>query len=421
MKTFRMMAIAGCMAVVASGCSSDEPKAESGEFVPAGKGYNYVAPLASRSTLGLDAAAVQGFNEWAFSFNKLMASSSQSDYYIFSPVGLSACLSMIADSYDAESAAKVVKSAGMTDTEELRNVSTSLMSYLTDQSHKAQLFFANAVWYDTPLTLNGGYRDRMARTYGATVSQIDFASDLSTETVNGWISDNTRGLIKDIEKILIKGNDIKFANTIYFESTWAEPFKPEMTAPGKFYGSRTVSETEMMHGLMHAGYYADDVMHMVGLPYTGDYTLFVIRPVGENKIDDIAGAMTYSRFGEIIGSLTQCEAELTVPKLTFESAINVYTPLLSLGYPTDKDVVALSADASDKEVFLGSDARIVRQNVWFSLDEEGTKAAALTHTGDFLSTSPEKVEFKVDGPFMLVLINNKHRIPLFMGCIHNLE
>lgn len=72
MKTFRMMAIAGCMAVVASGCSSDEPKAESGEFVPAGKGYNYVAPLASRSTLSLDAAAVQGFNEWAFSFNKLM-------------------------------------------------------------------------------------------------------------------------------------------------------------------------------------------------------------------------------------------------------------------------------------------------------------------------------------------------------------
>lgn len=421
MKTFRMMAIAGCMAVVASGCSSDEPKAESGEFVPAGKGYNYVAPLASRSTLGLGAAAVQGFNEWAFSFNKLMASNSQSDYYIFSPVGLSACLSMIADSYDAESAAKVVKSAGMTDTEELRNVSTSLMSYLTDQSHKAQLFFANAVWYDTPLTLNGGYRDRMARTYGATVSQIDFASDLSTETVNGWISDNTRGLIKDIEKILIKGNDIKFANTIYFGSTWAEPFKPEMTAPGKFYGSRIESEPEMMHGRMHAGYYADGIMHMVGLPYTGDYTLFVIRPVGENKIDDIAGAMTYSRFGEIIGSLTQCEAVLTVPKLTFESEINVYTPLLSLEYPADKDVVALSADASDKEVFLDPDAREVRQNVWFSLDEEGTKAAALTHTGNFWATNPPEVEFKVDGPFMLVLMNNKHRIPLFMGCIHNLD
>ena len=418
---FRMMAIAGCLGVVASGCSSDEPKAESGEFVPAGKGYNYVAPLASRSTLGLDAAAVQGFNEWAFSFNKLMASSSQSDYYIFSPVGLSACLSMIADSYDAESAAKVVKSAGMTDTEELRNVSTSLMSYLTDQSHKAQLFFANAVWYDTPLTLNGGYRDRMARTYGATVSQIDFASDLSTATVNGWISDNTRGLIKDIEKILIKGNDIKFANTIYFESTWAEPFKPEMTAPGKFYGSMIESEPEMMHGRMHAGYYADDVMHMVGLPYTGDYTLFVVRPADGNKIEDIAMAMSSSRFSEIIGSLTPCEAVLTVPKLTFESEVNVYSPLLSLGYPTDKDVVSLSADASDKEVFLGPDAREVRQNVWFSLDEEGTKAAALTHTGNFWATNPPEVEFKVDGPFMLVLMNNKHSIPLFMGCIHNLN
>lgn len=418
---FRMMAIAGCLGVVASGCSSDEPKAESGEFVPAGKGYNYVAPLASRSTLGLDAAAVQGFNEWAFSFNKLMASSSQSDYYIFSPVGLSACLSMIADSYDAESAAKVVKSAGMTDTEELSNVSTSLMSYLTDQSHKAQLFFANAVWYDTPLTLNGGYRDRMARTYGATVSQIDFASDLAAATVNGWISDNTRGLIKDIEKILIKGNDIKFANTIYFESTWAEPFKPEMTAPGKFYGSMIESEPEMMHGRMHAGYYADDVMHMVGLPYTGDYTLFVVRPADGNELEDIAMAMSSSRFSEIIGSLTPCEAVLTVPKLTFESEINVYSPLLSLGYPTDKDVVSLSADASDKEVFLGPDAREVRQNVWFSLDEEGTKAAALTHTGNFWATNPPEVEFKVDGPFMLVLMNNKHSIPLFMGCIHNLN
>ena len=72
--------------------------------------------------------------------------------------------------------------------------------------------------------------------YGAAVQPIDLDDGASAaETINGWVSDTTRGLVPTIvtEQVVLR-QELVLVNTVYLKADWLEPFLPELTNDGPF-------------------------------------------------------------------------------------------------------------------------------------------------------------------------------------------
>src|SRR5205807_196463 len=57
---------------------------------------------------------------------------------------------------------------------------------------------ANSVWYRPSLTLTPEFVDAAQTYFGARVQSLDFATPTAAPTINGWVSDQTRGKIPAI-------------------------------------------------------------------------------------------------------------------------------------------------------------------------------------------------------------------------------
>lgn len=420
MKQPQLLTAIAAAAMLMTSCASDEPAADNG-FKPAGKGYEYVAPIASRASLDLKAETIKAYNEWAFKMLGLTAESESR--FAFSPASLAGGLALMASSVEPEVGAMVAQSGGATSVAELETTATALMSYLTHESHKSRIFFANSVWNDIDITLTDVYRQYMAKTYGASSTQVNFASDEGVAIFMGWVSDNTEGLINHINAPLIRGNHFKIANTFYFESEWATPFDKAATTDDEFIGQSFTTKVPTMHGTINTSYYTDDDITMVTLPYAGDFTMCLIIP-GEDgpSVREVAANLTFDRYKELTQQFSPCRATIALPRFEINAPATVSRGLTELGYPSSENIeFRLGADVTTEPVSLNAFAREMRQDVYISVNETGTKAAALTHNGTYWSTGAPEIEVKFDHPFIFLIMNSTYDLPVMAGVISDIR
>lgn len=413
------------MLAMCTSCASDEPAAKEGGFKPAGKGYEYVAPLASRASLDLDAETITAYNEWAF---KMFGLASRNNYnFALSPASLAGGLALMASSVEPGVGAMVAQSAGASGVAQLETTATALMSYLTHEGHKSRIFFANSVWNDIDITLTESYRQYMAKVYGASATQVNFMSDEGVEIFLGWVSDNTEGLITDVKYPLLQNTHFKIANTFYFESEWATPFDESATTTEEFFAQYSYANASVptMHGTFKTSYYADDDITVVMLPYAGDYTMCLILPDAEEgpSVDEVAAELSYARYLELKEQVQPCEATIALPRFEISGETLISNALKDLGYPASADIdFCLGADVTTKPVHLNTNAREMRQDVYINVNETGTKAAALTHNGTYGSAGvPEKIEVKFDHPFIFLIMNRTYDLPVMTGIIKSIK
>ena len=75
-----------------------------------------------------------------------------------------------------------------------------------------------------------GFLENAASHYGAAIQPIDLDDGAAAaETINGWISDTTRGLIPTIvtERVVLR-QELVLVNTVYLKADWIEPFPPRV-------------------------------------------------------------------------------------------------------------------------------------------------------------------------------------------------
>ena len=96
--------------------------------------------------------------------------------------------------------------------------------------------------------------------------------------MNQWVCDHTQGLIKKmIEKPLDEKARLVLFNTLYFKSTWRDPFIHEMTYDQPF---TTTDGEEKKVAMMHQNrayfdYLANDQVDGVILPYADSNLAFI--------------------------------------------------------------------------------------------------------------------------------------------------
>lgn len=282
-----------------------------------------------------------------------------------------------------------------------------------------EIAVANGLWITDEVSLLESYREAVAKGLQARIDRADIRDDPASavDAVNRFVSEATRGKIPQLLSSLDPRTRMVLANAVYFKGLWEQPF-PEANTRGHSF--RSPDGTSRIRPFMHMrarfGYFEDDSLQVLEMPYRGgDTCMLLILPRELGGLPAVEGVLDARRFDALVTGIREREVDVFVPRFKVESTFDEsFLPSLEkLGLKT---ALTASADFSGmtggRDLFV--DAGIHKAVV--EVNEKGTEAAAAT---SFMmkatSAQPEVPVFRADHPFLFVIRDVPTGTILFLG------
>ncbi|MDD5886342.1 MAG: serpin family protein [Oscillospiraceae bacterium] len=291
---------------------------------------------------------------------------------------------------------------------------------------------ANGIWINTDKIprngINKGYQLKMKIKMGATVKAEPFTDNTSRE-VTQFVNKTTKGFLPDYQSIVTPDKVMDLVNAVYFYGEWETPFDTNDTNKQMFYGNAKPKRVDMMHAYNNNYRYLDNgTFKAIQLPYQdGKIVMDVILPSGNGRANNVADLWTKTSaknreafLQNLDGARMEKIRTLALPKIELDQTTDSLPQILqSLGMT---DAFGGNADFTGIAPNLYIDS--VRHRAKVSVDEKGTKAAAVTEIAVGLTAmAPEEeryIDFIADHPFIFVIRDQSNGAELFTGAIHNL-
>lgn len=291
----------------------------------------------------------------------------------------------------------------------------------------SQLVSANRLFGDKSLTFNETYQDISEVVYGAKLQPLDFKenAELSRVTINQWISNKTEGRITDVipPNVINELTVLVLVNTIYFKGLWKSKFSPENTRKEGFYKADGEScSTSMMfqEGKFRYRRVAEGTQ-VLELPFKGDdITMVLILPKPEKRLVKVEQELTPEVLQEWLDELAETQLVVHMPRFRIEDSFSVRDQLQDMGLadlfdPEKAKLPGIVAGGRD-DLYV-SDAF---HKAFLEVNEEGSEAAASTAiviAGR--SLNPNRVTFKANRPFLVLIREVALNTIIFMGRVAN--
>ena len=376
---------------------------EKSEQVP----VSYLTPHILTETPAVSAPVCKEVDSFAIRLFSVLASKQQENF-VFSPASLEGVLHLLQQGARGASAT------------ELRALPMGKRGVAAAMAPVE----ANALFIAETLKLNKGIRQ-------AQIISVPFERDReeSARIINSWVNKHTQGLIKGI----VSAGDITpvlrivAANSIYLKEKWLHPFKPTYTREDTDFtlSDGSTTKVSMMHNSDDYRYAEGDDWQAVALPYSpakakGEPGYFIgILPRG--NVNDFIRTLTPEKYHSIRTALASTEPENTsvrLPRFTLNpGTFSLKAPLQCCGV---NNIFSQEADFSGfvQEPLYVSD---IIQRCYVEVEEEGTKAAAVTATFiqyKCISKKPNYIIF--DRPFIWIITDlHTSAAPYFMGVTQN--
>ncbi|XP_058396022.1 antithrombin-III isoform X2 [Diceros bicornis minor] len=284
----------------------------------------------------------------------------------------------------------------------------------------SELISANRLFGDKSLTFNETYQDISEVVYGAKLQPLDFKenAEQSRVTINQWVSNKTEGRITDVipEKAI---NEL----TVLVLGLWKSKFSPENTRKEHFYkadGESCPASMMYQEGKFRYRRVAEGTQ-VLELPFKGeDITMVLILPKPEKSLAKVEQELTPEALQEWLDELAETLLVVHVPRFRIEDSFSVKEHLQDMGLvdlfnPEKSKLPGIVAEGrSDLYV---SDAF---HKAFLEVNEEGSEAAASTAiliAGR--SLNPNRVTFKANRPFLVLIREVALNTIIFMGRVAN--
>lgn len=272
------------------------------------------------------------------------------------------------------------------------------------------LAIANRLWVAKGFTLLPDFTQKVS-SFGATAPEpVDFAQPRTRETINAWVSEQTRAKIPELlpSGSLDARTKLVVTNAIWFKGRWSQPFPEGATKDAPFKGTRTAS-VPTMEVTDSFGFAESNGTKLVELRYANSQlAMLVVLPTAGKKPDLAAIEST---------TLKTQRVHVSLPKFTFKSGGPMKDALASLGMKTafsDRaDFSGVADPKTSEKLSLGQ----VFHQTWIAVDERGTEAAAATGGTMHTTAMPmgPVAEFKADHAFWFAIRETKTGRILFAG------
>ncbi|MCK6438957.1 MAG: serpin family protein [Planctomycetes bacterium] len=372
----------------------------------------------TREIVHVDKATAEKGNDFAFRlFAKLVEGKQEN--VVFSPVSAQLALSMAYNGARGETATAFAKTLGIEgmSIEQVNAANRTLMNLLKNSAEGVETSAANSVWGNTPVKFKPEFRNACEKFYDAQIENVDLNEPSGQEEIAEWIGEHTRGLVRrDFPPV--RGSLVMcLLNVVTFKGEWKTRFYENDTEDMGFIlanGSEK-SVRMMMHEYEDFPYMRGDGFEALELPYReGRCSMVVFLPSRNRKLADFLRGITPSKWAEWISGLDERSIPVGLPKFRLSTQHFLDDALKALGLDIAYGGGADFSGASDIH-----DAAIeqVVQNAYVEVDEEGTRAEAVTNIAN-TNSAPGHHGFICDRPFFFVIRDNESGLILFMAAVY---
>ena len=375
--------------------------------------------------INIDYRVTEANKGFAFNLFDKLAKETPGENLFVSPTSVAFALALIYNGAAGETRdaiAKVLEAQGMT-VDEFNAANKDWLASLASADPKVQLAIANSLWYKNGVPVIPGFLQRTQQYYNAKASGLDFNSPQAADTINGWVSQQTRGKIDRIIEPPIDPSTIMFLiNALYFKGEWTVQFDKARTQDGAFnLANGSQKQVPMMSRTGKMKYLKGQGFQAVSLPYgDGRFTMDVFLPDASSNLAAFLGRLDKQSWKDWVGEFAESEVALSLPrfKLKYEAKLNDVLTAMGMGVAFDP-FGANFENLVPREWLAGNNAYLsqVKHKTFLEVNEEGSEAAAVT-TGEIRATSaPMTVPFVVDRPFFLAIRDTQTGTLLFMGAV----
>lgn len=344
-----------------------------------------------------------------------------------SPTSIMLALAMTyngAEGKTREAMARALEIEGMT-LGEVNSGFAELQRAAAAADPKVQLKIANSLWARQGFTLKPEFVERSKKTFGAEVTNLDFDSPEAALKINSWVKNKTDNLIDSIIDRISSEQMLFIVNAIYFKGQWKTEFEKAKTKDDDFQlATGQQKKVPMMSQSGQYRYLKGDDFQVVTLPYgEGRVNMYVFLPDKGTSLEQFQTKVTVENWEAWMKDLRFRFEPGTVMlprfKIEYQTQLNDVLKALGMAEAFDQNVADLSRIASINQtgrLYISE----VKHKAYAEVNEEGTKAAAVTSIGIAVTSVQiprEPFTMKVDRPFFFAIRDDATGAILFMGSI----
>jgi serine protease inhibitor len=271
------------------------------------------------------------------------------------------------------------------------------------------------------------YLASLAAQFDAGVQRIDLTSPAAKQVLDHWVRHHTGGLV---ERSAIEPNtDLRLVlqDAVVLAARWEQPFGPGAAHDRPFtLAGGDVVDVETLAATVHVAYAEVDGWRAARLPYVEAFhTDVLLPPEGTDPASatpELLAAVDSALDAALdaAGPPATTAVDLTLPTLDVRSGpLDLKGPIVELGAPSVLDpATADLTGIGPQDLVVGQ----AFQQAVLLVDEEGTRAAAVTELGVEATSAlvPQSdVELHLDRPFLLTIDHTETSWPLFVAAIRD--
>jgi serpin B len=305
------------------------------------------------------------------------------------------------------------------DLAELNRASAELLQSLKSSDPKVSLEIANSLWARQGMRFKEDFLARDREFYKAEISTLNFSDPQAADTINKWVSANTKGKIDKIVDQIDPMQVMYLINAVYFKGQWQKRFESSKTQSQDFHllGGQQ-KQVPMMSQSGDYRYLRGDKFQALNLPYgNGGVSMVIFLPDPNSSLDEFLKDLSYEKWEEWLNAFGNAPGDVKLPrfKMDYENSLNQALTDLGMG-------VAFTPGANfgglraERDVFISE----VKHKAVVEVNEEGTEAAAATSVGLQLTSvrvEPQRFTFVADRPFLMAIRDSQTGAILFMGAV----
>ncbi|MHB1152498.1 MAG: serpin family protein [Eubacteriales bacterium] len=365
-------------------------------------------------------------NSTNFAFEMFRRSVSIDKNSMISPLSVLLALSMTANGADGDTLAQMEEILGGNLNIDVLNKYLRGYTDSLTSTEKAKLSIANSIWFrddENSIQVNPDFLQKNADYFNADAYKAAFDDNTITD-INNWVNNNTDGLIDSI-LTEIPGDAVMYLiNAMVFDAAWEYVYNIDQVFDGTFYANDGTEQTVSMMRSEENKYLDDGNAAGFIKPYAdGQYSFIALLPNENVSIQDYIASLTAEGFLDIIESAQNGIVNATLPKFSSEYKIEMNDVLKDVGITDAFDASIADFTRLGHSAWGNMYISNVIHKTYISVDELGTKAGAVTSVEVSAESAIEADYYTVilDRPFVYAIVDNNTNLPLFIGCVLNIQ
>lgn len=382
-----------------------------------------------------DTAFLDGTKRFSMELFQKCVAQNQGNNIMLSPLSAQSALAIAANGAAGTNLAELKKvlcssekaPEGMELSELNRNLRCYMQSLQSTESVKLQ--YGNSIWIR-----DDAERIRVKEDFLSRISVFDADAFLASfdnttlEDMNGWVDFQTFGMIPSVLNEISDSAVMYILNAIAFDGKWETPFLAEDILE-EFTFTRADGETQTVTAMhQELSTYLEDA-HAAGFLkyYKNDagkkYAFMALLPKEGMTPEEYIAGLTWEGFDDILNAVQNIPVSITMPKFKSEYSQELNLALQQMG------MVDAFLDGADFSELAKTQTGILKvdrvfQKTFIEVDEEGTKAAAVTVVEMTDGCAPVCEEQKLvvlDRPFVYAIVDMDTGLPVFIGVLNSVD